>query len=135
MTSIPDLPPPPLRCGLYRAGHEVHFAQAIRSGNDDEVRPGTASVDAADWISISLDNGRIERRWTHDPVRLAHLLAEYEGRVLLRSKSILSIPHGGGDYFVSVGGGATPCPPANEHLSDLSWDQMLARRGGVTVRL
>jgi len=135
MTSSPDPLSPPLRCGLYRAGHDVHFVQAIRSGNDDEAWPGTASVDAAGSISITLDSGSVTRRWTHDPGRLAHLLAESGGHVLLRTKSILSIPHGDGAYCVSVGDGPTPCPPANEDLSDLSWDQLLARRGGVTVRL
>ena len=73
MTSSPDPLAPPLRCGLYRAGHEVHIVQAIRAGNDDEVQPGTASVDAAGWISITLDSGSVMRRWTHDPGRLADL--------------------------------------------------------------
>lgn len=135
MTSSPDPLPPPLRCGLYRAGHEVHFVQAIRAGNDDEAWPGTASVDAAGWISITLDSGRIERLWTHNPARLAYLLAESGGHVLLRTKSILSIPNGHGAHYFSVGEDPTPCPPANEDLSDLSWDQLLTRRGGVTVRL
>ena len=135
MTSTPDPLPPPLRCGLYRAGHEVHFVQAIRAGNDDEVWPGTASVDATGWISITLDTGSVMRRWTHNPGRLADLLGDCGGRVLLRTKSILSIPSGHGAYCVSVAEGPTPCPPANEDLSDLSWDQLLARRGGATVRL
>jgi len=135
MTSISDLPPPPLRCGLYRPGHEVHFVQAIIAGNDDEAWPGTASVDAAGWIPITLDSGSVMRRWTHDPARLTYLLTESGGRVLLRTKSILSIPHGDGAHCVSAGAGPTPCPPTNEDLSDLSWDQLLARRGGVTVRL
>ena len=135
MTSNPYPLPPPLRCGLYRAGHEVHFVQAIRAGNDDEAWPGIASVDATGWISITLDSGSVERVWTHNPVRLAHLLTESGGNVLLRTKSLLSIPNGDGAYCVSVGEGPTPCPPANEDLSDLSWDQKLLRRGGVTVRL
>jgi len=135
MTSSPDPLPPPLRCGLYRAGHEVHFVQAIRAGNDDEAWPGTASVDAGGWISITLDSGSVMRRWTHDPGRLADLLGDFGGRVLLRTKSILSIPLGHGAHYVSVGEDPTPCPLANEDLSNLSWDQLLTRRGGVTVRL
>lgn len=133
--SGPDLLPPPLRCGLFRAGHEVHFVQAIRSGNDDEVQPGTASVDAAGWISISLESGQMARLWTHNPARLAHLLREFGGQVLLRTKSILSVSHGDGAYFVSVGAGPSPCPTAAEELSDLSWGELLAKRGGITLRI
>ena len=136
MTSSLDSLPPPLRCGLYRPGHDVHIVQALRSARDDEAWPGTASVDHGGWISITLDSGGVTRRWTHDPGRLAVLLGHFGGRVLLRAKSILSIPHdGGGAYYDSVGDDQTPCPPANEELSDLSWDQKLVRRGGVTIRL
>ena len=135
MTSSTELLPPPLRCGLFRAGHEVHLVQAIRAGDDDEAWPGTALVDTAGWISISLDSGRVDRRWTHDPVRLAHLLGKSGGQVLLRTKSILSIAHDDGAYFISAGAGPSPCPGAHEDLAHLSWGEVLAKRGGVTVRL
>ncbi len=120
-------------CGSFRAGHVVHWIQALRGKDDPETGEGSASVDSDGWITIPLDNGRTERLWNHDPTRLAQALEAHGSRVVLRTLSVLGVPHEGGSYLFSVALKPSSCPSADEDPDEESLEEHLAKRGGFTI--
>jgi len=124
-------------CGSFHAGHDIHWIQALRAKDVPEkgevTGEGWASVDSEGWITISLDDGRTERRWNHDPTRLAKALEAHGSRVLLRTLSVLGVPHEGGRYIFSVDRRPSPCPSADEDLDGESLVEQLTKRGGFTI--
>ena len=124
-------------CGSFHAGHDIHWIQALRAKDLPEkgevTGEGSASVDSEGWITISLDDGRTERRWNHDPTRLAKALEAYGSRVLLRTLSVLGVPHEGGRYVFSVDRAPSPCPSGDEDLNNGSLEEQLTMHGGFTI--
>lgn len=68
----------PQDCCSYVAGHHIHVIQWSHSyrREDRPWRPARIGAVGADgWFEVVVD-GREYRRWTHDPERLARVLAE-----------------------------------------------------------
>ena len=124
--------PRPLECGSYLVGHEVHWIQA-RLSDEPPAAERAARVDANGWVTVQLDAGDGRRVWTHDPVRLAALLARTAGRAVLRSHSVLAVPSPNGHSCVSVAHEPSPCPDPDEDLSGLSLVELVDRRGGFIM--
>jgi hypothetical protein len=125
--------PPVTRCGSFHPGHEVHWIQALGAEGDPETGEGSALVDSEGWITISLDNGRTERRWTHEPTRLAKALEACGSRVVLRTRSVLGVPSEDGMYTFSVDHRPSSCPSADEDQDEESLEEQLTKRGGFTI--
>ncbi|MEJ7764670.1 MAG: hypothetical protein WKF86_04170 [Acidimicrobiales bacterium] len=120
-------------CGSFHAGHELHRIQARWAEDDPETGEGSASVDSTGWITVRLDNGRTERRWTHDPTCIAKTLEECGSRVVLRTLSVLGVPFEHGRFVFNVDDKPSSCPIADEDLDEESLEEQLTERGGFTL--
>jgi hypothetical protein len=124
--------PRPLDCGSYHPGHDVHWIQAKLS-YERPAAAGVAQMEADGWVTVHLDAGDSRRVWTHDPVRLAALLARTEGRAELRAPGVLAVPSGNGYHCVSVASEPSPCPDPDEDVSGLPLDELVRQRGGFSI--
>jgi hypothetical protein len=69
---------PPLRCGSYRTGHEVHVIQGLRGGNDTDDLPEPATLlEIQDDGTVIIDFGGRLVLWTHDPARLRAITEQF----------------------------------------------------------
>src|SRR4051812_40191944 len=95
----------PRRCGLYLPGHEVHWIQALRCGNDlqtQRIRGRLIAVELDGTIIIDAD-GKITRVWNHEPDRLAWFAAEAGNNVTLQPRwGVLRVPGHDGNYIFYV---------------------------------
>lgn len=91
--------PPPLRCGSYRAGHDIHYIQARKAAEDatGAVKGSVTEVDQAG-IAVATPTGKI-KYWNHDLKRAHALLRRYGSRVTVQEPwSVLWI----GSHLVSI---------------------------------
>jgi hypothetical protein len=103
--------PAPLHCGSEERGHGVHHMQGTKSTPDPKLGAGRASVASDGTITINLDDGPTLTRWNHDPVRLAALLIQHQGRVVVRTLGVIGVPHADGSVScISTSDEASACP-------------------------
>jgi len=122
-------------CGMYFAGHDVHWVQALRAGNDpDAARDPGQVVAIGDDGTVTLDvAGREERFWAHDPERFAHQAGRAGGAVIVvRRWHLVIAPMRTGAAMFSVGDpddhAVCPAEPPTGDLFEL-----LHTAGGFTV--
>ncbi len=128
----------PRKCGLYLPGHEVHWIQGLRSGNDTENPREEGNLIAVkdDGTIVFKVDGNIERAWNHQPQRIAALADRFRGgRVILHRRwGLLGVPHGdSGTYMFYIGDpdDHRECPsepPTGDPLD------LLAETGGFSMR-
>jgi hypothetical protein len=115
---------PPVRpCGLFLPGHEVHWIQALHSGNDLEHRPVRGHllhVGDDGVVVVDLAGERLVL-WNHDPDRLRSLVTHNGPLVSYQRRwGLLRSEHTGGSYAVCVTDAddpdRRPCP--QHHLTD-----------------
>lgn len=93
-TKIPELAR--IACDSYRAGHHVHWIQALRTANDHSVSAlswwgSLVAVDGTE-LSITKEDGETIALNNHDPERLVAIAGELPVQVLVNDGySILRI--------------------------------------------
>jgi hypothetical protein len=129
--------PAPRRCGLYLPGHEVHWIQGLRCGNDLEsprIDGTLISIEADGTIVLKVD-GRTERAWNHEPNRLAVLAARVENHVTLQRRwGALRVPSPRGAYVFYIGDPddhrqCPPTPPSGDPI------ELLIEAGGFSISM
>jgi hypothetical protein len=92
----------PRRCGLFTPGHEVHWIQGLRAGNDVEsprVQGRLVSAEADGLIRIDL-KGEVRTFWNHEPDRLEMVAARNANRVEVQWRwRVLRVPSNSGAYL------------------------------------
>ena len=73
---LPDLGR--LGCKTYKAGHNVHWIQALRSSNDEAAAAktwsGKVTTVEGEVVTVRKPDGSLARFRTHDPARLIAIL-------------------------------------------------------------
>lgn len=126
----------PRRCGLYLPGHEVHWIQALRSGNDTEHRPVPGHlVEVGSDGHILLDvEGRERQFWDHQPDRIALLAGRVRNRISVQWRwRILRVASAEGSYLFYLADPLDhrPCPA---QLPEGDPVDLLTTAGGWTMR-
>lgn len=126
---------PPVRCGSYTPGHEIHVIQARLSWESPPIALGTATVEPDGWVAITLDSGEELRRWIHEPVCLAQHLELTKGRVELRVHRVLAVESRSGHRLFCLAEEPTPCPSPDEDTSAWSPAELVLKRGGSLTQI
>ncbi|MEO5974309.1 MAG: hypothetical protein ABIQ38_03775 [Ilumatobacteraceae bacterium] len=125
------------KCGLYLPGREVHWVQALRSGNYGETprEDGHLSSVEDDGTIVFEVDGTLERAWNHEPRRIAYFATRSGGRIILHRRwGLLGVPdRGDGTYMFYIGDpdDHRECPaepPTGDPL------ELLAETGGLSMR-
>ncbi len=124
------------KCGLYLPGHEIHWVQGLRSGNDIETPREDGHLIAVedDGTIVFKVDGTIKRAWNHQPQRIAAFAAKSGGRVILQQRwHVLGVPFDGGNHLFCIGDpdDHRECP--SEPPTGDPWD-LLAETGGFSMR-
>ncbi len=96
----------PLVCGLYLPGHEIHWIQGLRCGNDIENRPVPGRLlEVTDSGDVTVEvQGEMLRFWNHEPERLAVYARRADGRIGLQLPwRALHVPFDGGGRLFDLG--------------------------------
>ena len=118
-------------CGLYLAGHDVHWIQSKLSLKVDAARPRPGRIEEVhpDGVLVVRVESARYSFWNHDPRRLHRLVAANHGLVTYqREFNLLRTRSGPGSHFVfcvidAADPGRRPCgsgfygpPPLEERL-------------------
>jgi hypothetical protein len=122
-------------CGLYTPGHEVHWIQGLRSGNDRISTPSPAHLIgvAADGEVVVEVEGTVGRFWNHEPARIAFLARGVEDRLEVNWRwSTLKVPndHGFFLFYVADLTDHLVCPETPPHGTP---EELLTQAGGFTL--
>jgi hypothetical protein len=126
---IPDLYR--LGCTSYKAGHNVHWIQALHTANRPEVSAqswrGQIVIVDGEVLTVRKPDGRLTRFRNHDPARLIAVVERIGVDVLINDQyAILRV--GSFCFSVKADGGEPlgPCP-TDQPPPNMTAEQMVAR--------
>lgn len=99
-------------CGLYVAGHHMHWIHWKRASGTTPVPARLVRLDDGVLV-LATDDGRTLRWWNHDPARVA-TYAEPEGALLLLYPSLHAMSIGNAWFNCDSSSTPTPCRPPGE---------------------